>query len=132
MLLANPRYDFHFHRIDATSPCRRKAFPGSRGAIDEAGGGDSLQKSVGRRTTVGAMTGNIPGDPERGHVITAALFAPFLLVLALLAYSLDAERSRRDVERMVLHDYSGLAVAELARITTDALHQQVSTALAAP
>ena len=64
--------------------------------------------------------------------MTAALFVPFILVAAVLAYTLENERSRRDIERRVLYDYSRLAGVELTRMVSTVLHGQVGSALAAP
>jgi signal transduction histidine kinase len=72
------------------------------------------------------------GDVDRNAIVTVALFAPFVLVLALIAYTVQGERARRGIEARVLRDYSVMLGSEVARRTTDGLHNQITMVLSPP
>ena len=42
------------------------------------------------------------GSPNRNRIVTAALFAPFVLMIAVIAYTRDSARGRRDMEARLL------------------------------
>jgi signal transduction histidine kinase len=84
-----------------------------------------------RDSRLAVSSGNMSHSRKRAHlehgstVVTMALFAPFVLVLSLVLYTLQSERSRRVTESLVMRDYGVVAVAELKRSLSAVLHTQV-------
>ena len=68
-------------------------------------------------------------DPDRTGLIAIGLFAPFVLVVTLIAYTVQGERSRRETEARVLRDYSAIAASELKRHASYDVHREMEIAL---
>jgi len=63
---------------------------------------------------------------ERSAIVTMALCAPFLVIVALLVFTARNESARRDTESRVLYDYGAIAAAQLAREAESALHREAT------
>lgn len=66
---------------------------------------------------------------ELNWIVTVALFAPFLLVATLLAYTAQSERARRATESRVLRDYGVVATSAVVDELTTTLHAQLTLLL---
>src|SRR5687767_9477307 len=67
------------------------------------------------------------GD-RRGWIVSAALFAPLVLLLLIAAQTWRAERQYAAVTHRVVHDYAGIAAWQYARRANMALHDEIMSA----
>ncbi|HYN82922.1 MAG TPA: HAMP domain-containing sensor histidine kinase [Gemmatimonadaceae bacterium] len=67
------------------------------------------------------------GD-RRGWIVSAALFAPLVLLLVVALLTWRAERQYAAVTHRVVHDYAGIAAWQYARRANMALHDDIMSA----
>ena len=72
------------------------------------------------------------GSDGTGRIITAALFAPLVLLLFVAAMTWRSERRVAAVTDRVVHDYAAIAVWQYARRANIALHDEVMHAFSGP
>lgn len=80
-----------------------------------------------RTTPIGTV-----GSDRTNWIITAALFAPLVLLLIVAGMTWRAERRISAVTDRVVHDYAAIAVWQYARRANVALHDEVMKAFSGP